>query len=337
MVEVIVPSLAGAQAQFAAWTETRSRETARAYRTAVARFFDFLRGQGIDPETVRPGALPETILETFFQWLAGRYGRSTRSTTGVYLAGTRAFFRFLDRHGWGPSGASYEKLSGNLRDAVGRETPYPTPRTDPAIARLVVAAQQAELPTNSRPRLTLRRDRALLQLLYSTGVRRAELCNLTRRDVQDGRATRVIITGKGEKDRVIFIDEETRQAIRAYLTERNDSWQPLFLRHDNARPKPGPSGMRLAIAPITVWRVVVHWAKVAGVDAHPHLLRHLKATVLLNRGAKLSEVQDILGHASPETTKRIYAHYEVNHLEEAFIRYSVPAEQLVVERGPGDT
>ncbi len=332
--ETVAPSLERAQSLFADWAETRSRETARAYRNAVARFLDYLRDQAVDPAATSPRDLPDTVLEKFFQWLVRRYGRSTRGTTGAYLAGVRVFFRYLDRQGWGPAGVTYEQLRGRLREAVGRESPYPTPRTDPTIARLVLAVQQAEVPAGGRERLTLLRDRALLQFLYSTGVRRAELCHLARRDVQDGRANRVILTGKGEKDRVIFLDEATRAALRDYLLERNDRWQPLFLRHDNARPEPGPSGARLGLSPTTVWRVVAHWAHVAGVDAHPHALRHLKAVVLLNNGAKLSEVQDLLGHASPDTTKRIYARYEVEHLEEAFHRYSVSAEDLLKETKP---
>jgi site-specific recombinase XerD len=67
------------------------------------------------------------------------------------------------------------------------------------------------------------------------------------------------------------------------------------------------------------------------VQASPHHFRHAKASTLLNRGASLSEVQDILGHASPDTTKRIYAHYQVEHLREAFERYSASAEELAAE------
>ncbi len=75
--------------------------------------------------------------------------------------------------------------------------------------------------------------------------------------------------------------------------------------------------------------VVKQYAAAVGVNASPHAFRHDKASVLLNQGAKLSEVQDILGHASPETTKKIYAHYETAHLREAFDRFSVPPEARV--------
>jgi site-specific recombinase XerD len=84
-----------------------------------------------------------------------------------------------------------------------------------------------------------------------------------------------------------------------------------------------------------VWAIVKRYARAVGVPATTHHFRHSKASVLLNRGASLSEVQDILGHASPETTKRIYAHYQVEHLREAFDRYSASAEELVAELPAG--
>ena len=77
-----------------------------------------------------------------------------------------------------------------------------------------------------------------------------------------------------------------------------------------------------------MWGVVKKYGALAGVEVTTHHLRHLKARVLLNGGAKLSEVQDILGHASPETTKKIYAHYETAHLRDAFDRFSLPPEAV---------
>ena len=114
--------------------------------------------------------------------------------------------------------------------------------------------------------------------------------------------------------------------MRAYLEARGDRYAPLFLRHDKRRGRARGSGDNLRLSPLGIWRVVKRYADLAGVDASPHDFRHAKASTLLNRGAQLSEVQDILGHASPETTKKIYAHYETAHLRDAFDRYSVPPE-----------
>src|SRR5918992_3476820 len=177
------------------------------------------------------------------------------------------------------------------------------------------------------------RDRALLRTLYATGMRREELSRLNRTDVQDGRAAEGLVTGKGNKDRAVFFDDAALEAIRAYLAARGDTFLPLYVRHDDGRGRPGPRGERWRLSPQSVWGVVKKYAALAGVDATTHHLRHLKARVLLNGGAQLSEVQDILGHASPETTKKIYAHYETQHLRDAFDRYSASLSEAAAAVG----
>ena len=117
-------------------------------------------------------------------------------------------------------------------------------------------------------------------------------------------------------------------AIRAYLEARADAHLPLFLRHDDGRAKPGLRGARWRLSPQSVWLVVKKYGALAGVEVTTHHLRHLKARVLLNAGAELAEVQDILGHASPETTKKIYAQYTKQHLRRAFDEHSLPAAEV---------
>jgi integrase/recombinase XerC len=163
-------------------------------------------------------------------------------------------------------------------------------------------------------------------------MRRDEVARLDRLDVEDGTADRALITGKGAKERVVFFDTPTLEAIRVYLEARRDTLAPLFLRHDNHRGRSaGHGGHRWRLSPQSVWGIVKRYARAAGVPASTHHFRHAKASTLLNRGADLSQVQDILGHASPDTTKRIYAHYELKHLREAFDRYSATAEELEAE------
>jgi integrase len=162
-------------------------------------------------------------------------------------------------------------------------------------------------------------------------MRRAEVAQLERADLDDGWRDQALVTGKGEKERVVFFDQPTLESIRRYLEARGDSFRPLFIRHDRGRPRPRSGGANLRISPNGVWGVVRKYARLAGVEITPHDFRHAKASVMLNRGAKLSEVQDILGHASPETTKKIYAHYETSHLRQAFDRYSATPEELVEE------
>jgi site-specific recombinase XerD len=226
----------------------------------------------------------------------------------------------------------FEELRDNVREVMGR-VPYRTPRIDRRLVLIVTHVDGLELPSadlyGGAARLEVLRDRALVRTLFTTGMRREEAANLTRADVQDGHARQALITGKGSKERLVFFDDLALAAIRAYLEARADRWPSLFLRHDLGRGKqPGPGGRRWRLSPKGVWDVVRRHAATVGVDASPHDFRHAKASVMLNRGAKLSEVQDILGHASPETTKKIYAHYEVSHLRDVFDRYSASAEEL---------
>jgi site-specific recombinase XerD len=323
-------ALAEARLRFEDSLAGKSPHTARSYATGLDRFFEYLAERGVEP-TQPTTDLPEDSLDRFYIWLVRRYGRASRGTHLTYLSGVRAFYRHLERHRQTPEGVTIERLRTGLREVMGRPPAYKTPRVDNRLPEIVTYVQSIPLPggsgaTAQRRRLELLRDRALIRTLYCTAMRRAEVASLNRADVQDGYADQALITGKGEKERVVFFDDATLEAIRAYLQVRDDRYAPLFIRHDSGRGQPGPSGMRYRITTQTVWNVVKRYARAVGVEASPHAFRHDKASVMLNQGAKLSEVQDILGHASPETTKKIYAHYETAHLRDAFDRYSVPPE-----------
>lgn len=325
------PSFDRAVDAFADTLVAKSPLTARNYLSALNRFRDFLTDSRLDPATLTTDRLPPDVMERFYTWLLRRHGRERRSTAITYVGEVRAFFRFLDRSRWLHPDFSYERAKDALRQLIGRVN-YKTPRIDDGIALVVtyvnnmspesVGANQVE-----RYRELLR-DRAILATLYATGMRRAELASLNRTDVQDGRSREGLVTGKGDKERVVFFDEPALAAIRAYLEARNDIYLPLFLRHDDGRGKPGPRGEHWRLSPRAVWEVVKKYGRLAGVDVTTHHLRHLKARVMLNEGAQLSEVQDILGHSSPATTKKIYAPYTKQHLREAFDRFSVPADEL---------
>jgi site-specific recombinase XerD len=326
-----IPTLDEARGAFLATLAGKSPYTRHTYQTGLDRFADYLRERKI-ALTTQPTELPRDVLERFYTWLVGAYGRASRPTCLTYVAAARAFFRFLARRGWEPRATSYEQLQAGLREVIGRAAAYKAPRIDPALPRLVLAADETFLPVpsleNAAKRLELLRDRALLRTLFCTGMRRAEVTSLNRSDVADGRSDQAIVTGKGDKERAIFFDAPTLAALRAYLAERADSYEPLFVRHDRARGKPKNRGQNYRITTQTVFDTVKRYARQVGIDVSPHDFRHEKATVMLNNGASLSEIQDLLGHASPETTKRIYAHYEVSRLRQAFDRYSSTPEEL---------
>ena len=313
----------------------RSPRTLTTYRTGLRRWAEFLHRE-FGEEEVYVNQLPATILEQFYAWLIRHHGRERRATVLTYLAGARAFMRYLDRRGLLAPGLSYEQMRQQLSDVVGRST-YRTPRIDRGIPLILEYVDGLPLPEATpqtrRKRLEVLRDRALLHTLFSTGLRRAEVAGLNRTDVEDGWARRALVTGKGDKERIVFFGEEALTAIRAYLEERADRYVPLFLRHDKGRGQPRRDGNNLRLSPLSVWRVAKAAGAAVDVAVSTHHFRHHKASTLLNRGARLEQVQDLLGHASPETTKRIYAHYEVEALQEAFDQYSVsPAEQAAALR-----
>jgi site-specific recombinase XerD len=326
------PSLLLAEEQFLASLVGRSPQTASTYRTALGRLHEYLIGTGAAPDTFRVTEVRADLLERFYLWLTRVYGREDRFTVATYVAGVRAFLRFCARRHLLSPDVSFEELRDNVREVMGR-VPYRTPRIDQRLVLIVTHVDALEPPPadqhGGQARLELLRDQALIRTLFTSGMRREEVSSLSRADVQDGHARQALITGKGSKERIVFFDDKALLAIRAYLEARGDRHQPLFLRHDLGRGKQaGPGGRRWRLSPKGVWDVVKRYAAAVGVDATTHDFRHAKASVMLNRGAKLSEVQDILGHASPETTKKIYAHYEVSHLRDVFDRYSATAEEL---------
>jgi site-specific recombinase XerD len=321
-----------AEERFLASLIGRSPRTAATYRSALGRLHEYLGSIGVESALYHTAEIRADLLEQLYLWLTRVYGRDDRFTVATYVAGVRAFLRFCARRHLLAPDVSFEELRDNVREVMGR-VPYRTPRIDQRLVLIVTHVDGLQLPTGEQyggaARLELLRDRALVRTLFTTGMRREEAANLSRSDVQDGRARQALITGKGNKERVVFFDDQALAAIRAYLEARADRFSPLFLRHDLGRGKlAGPGGRRWRLSPKGVWDVVKRHAATVGVDATTHDFRHAKASVMLNRGAKLSEVQDILGHASPETTKKIYAHYEVSHLRDVFERYSATAEEL---------
>jgi site-specific recombinase XerD len=319
-----------AEALFRSSLVAKSPRTTDTYASSLRRFEEYLSEHDLDPNSVRVADLGETVLAEFQAWLIRGYGREDRATVATYVAGVRAFFRFLSqRHLLAPD-VSFEAIREHARQAMAR-VPYRAPRVDARLPLVVLYVKSVPLPDPEKQRrayFEVLRDRAIILTLFATGMRREEIARLDRADVEDGYATQAIIRGKGDRERVVFFSDEAREALRAYLKARMDEYVPVFIRHDRARGRPRGRGSNFRLSPLSVWATVKKYSRLAEVPISTHDFRHAKATVLLNQGAKLSEVQDILGHASPETTKKIYAHYEVAHLRAAFDRYSLSAEEL---------
>jgi site-specific recombinase XerD len=164
------------------------------------------------------------------------------------------------------------------------------------------------------------RDRAILELLFSSGLRVSELCNLNRDHINLNRGE-FMVRGKGQKDRPVFVSPEATECLAAYLETRNDSAKPLFIRYSGL--KQGDSGGEsFRLTPRSVQRMVSQYAKLAGItkQVSPHTLRHSFATDLLMNGADLRSVQSMLGHSNISTTQ-VYTHVTDQHLKEVHEKF----------------
>lgn len=159
------------------------------------------------------------------------------------------------------------------------------------------------------------RDKAILELLYSSGLRVSELCNLNRDHINLQRGE-FMVRGKGQKDRPVFISPEATQCLAAYLETRLDAARPLFIRYSGAKTG-DEAGESFRLTPRSVQRLVAHYAKLAGItkQVSPHTLRHSFATDLLMNGADIRSVQSMLGHSNIATTQ-VYTHVTDQHLRE---------------------
>lgn len=164
------------------------------------------------------------------------------------------------------------------------------------------------------------RDRAILELLFSSGLRVSELVNLNRDHINLKRGE-FMVRGKGQKDRPVFISPEASEWLASYLETRTDPAVPLFIRYSGF--KTGDSqGESFRLTPRSIQRIVQHYAKLAGITkkVSPHTLRHSFATDLLMNGADLRSVQSMLGHSNISTTQ-VYTHVTDQHLREVHQKF----------------
>jgi len=166
------------------------------------------------------------------------------------------------------------------------------------------------------------RDRAIVETLYSTGLRVSELVGLDRKQV-DLKRQEFMVRGKGKKPRIVFLSDRCCQFIEEYLKERKDNFEPLFINHGRARKGDDLTlGEKRRLTTVTVQNVVRNAATKAGIikKVTPHVLRHSFATELLLNGADIRSVQEMLGHASITTTQ-IYTHVTNKRLKEIHERF----------------
>src|SRR6266481_638696 len=293
--------------QFLEYTEIergRAVKTIENYDHYLSRFFSQMGIQAV------PDITEEQVRE-FRLWLnrqPGVSGSLKRRTQNYYLIALRAFLKFLRKRG--EDGLSPERIE--LAKVPERHLDLISPTE---LDRLLAA-------TDGTDEKSLR-DKAILELLFSTGLRVSELCSLDR----DLDLTRddFPIRGKGEKVRVVFLSDAAKRAVRNYLKARKDLDEALFVNVPPlARKDPEKSAKRVPtrLTPRSIERMIKIYAAKAGITKKvtPHVMRHSFATDLLSNGADIRSVQQLLGHASINTTQ-IYTHVTDKGLRETHQKF----------------
>jgi site-specific recombinase XerD len=295
--------------------------TQRTYRAGLARFQDFLLQRKVRSaarrkyETtalLRLSDLEESVLIEFNDWLS-KYSKFTRNT---YLAAVVMFLSYAIFKTWLPT-FSLERAKAQFKHMRKDKKSYPVPRIDPGLPKIVEYWDSKPLPDGDsekarRQRLIILRARAFVHLLYGSAARLEELRMLDIKEIGRGRKSEAIIQGKGDKERFIFITPDAKATLRTYLDARNDQYEPVFISHHR------DYGARANASVLR--RIVYQAAEALGIDASPHDFRHYRASQMLQQGAPLEAIQEILGHSDIGTTRRVYAHYSKPSIRSIFER-----------------
>jgi site-specific recombinase XerD len=286
----------------------RSINTVSNYDHYLTRFLDFIK-------TDNPANIVDSNVREFRMWLNRQSTGNNRATgetlskktQNYYLIAIRAFLKYLARQEVKSMPAErieLAKVTQRQLDLI----------THDELLRLL------DSPKGNDPKDL--RDKAILELLFSTGLRVSELCSL-KSDI-DLKSDELSIRGKGGKIRVVFLSEEAKTAVKKYLTARKDMSDALFVQVGNEIGKKkntnNISKEKLDVGALTrrsIERIVKQHAIKSGISKKvtPHVMRHMFATDLLGNGADLRSVQAILGHANIGTTQ-IYTHVTDKHLRD---------------------
>lgn len=280
----------------------RSIHTVTNYDHYLTRFLEYSK-------VTDPKKLTEEMVREYRLWLnrqpGTKVGRQTdtlkRKTQNYYLIALRAFLKYLRRRGvdsLNPERIELAKVPERSLDLISSEE----------LTRLMEAPE--------RNTLVGMRDRAMLELLFSTGLRVSELCGLSQEDVDLSR-DEFSVRGKGDKVRVVFLSDTAREAIREYLKARKDFDDAMFVQYGKNAKQTTTDNKDLRLTPRSVQRIIKKYATIAGITRKvtPHVIRHSFATDLLSNGADLRSVQALLGHAHIGTTQ-IYTHVTDKHLRD---------------------
>ena len=279
-----------------------SLKTIENYERYMSRFLEFAKIK-------EPKEITDSLVREFRLYLNRQSAGNNRATgdtlkkktQNYYLIALRSFLKYLAKR-------RIESLPADCIELAKVPERSLELISSQELVRLLAAPEGNDLKSL--------RDRAILQLLFSTGLRVSELCSLTR-DI-DFSSDEFSVRGKGSKVRVVFISDDARKAIREYLKERKDMDDALFVKAGDEKAKTEKE----ALARRSIERIVKHYAIKAGISKRvtPHVIRHCFAPDLLQNGADIRSVQMMLGHSNISTTQ-IYTHITDKQLREVHKKF----------------
>jgi len=285
----------------------RSSKTAENYTLYLERFVQFTDNTTVDEIT-------SEVVRKYRLWL-NRFKNDHEDelatiTQSYHLIALRGFLTYLSKRDI-PS-LSPEKI----------DLPKVSRKQVTFLHYDEVARMLDTIPLDSEQGL---RDRAIIELLFSSGLRVSELTNLNRDHVNTKRRE-FMVRGKGQKDRPVFIGEAAALRVDDYISARLDNLPPLFLSYSRNNVSSNSGGYR-RLTNRSIQRIINKYARLAGITKHvsPHTMRHSFATDLLMNGADIRSVQSMLGHSSISTTQ-VYTHVTDEHLREVYEKFHSDTE-----------
>lgn len=292
--------------------KNKSRKTIENYHHYLQRFAEFFGDRSLADLSLDEVHSYQVFLNRYVDKRDRGLGIKTQN---YHLIALRAFLKYLVRIDFpslAPEKIDLKKIPERIVDFLTREE----------VERLFeVAGAGHESGSDLQDKIAAR-DRAILETLYSTGLRVSELVSLNRSQV-DLQRREFTVRGKGRKPRIVFLSERCTTWIEAYLAKRADNWEPLFISFSRNRADENLSlGEKRRLTAYTVEEVVRRTGRLAGIGKRvtPHLLRHSFATDLLHNGADIRSVQEMLGHSSITTTQ-IYTHSTNERLREVHEKF----------------
>jgi integrase/recombinase XerC len=271
-----------------------SEHTIRAYMTDLTEFSGFLKEKGVFNQSADISCVDEVSIRAYIGWLYRK--RNSKKSISRKLTSTRTFFEFL------------------MREDVIQKNPaklVPTPKGERKLPAFLTVDEVFKLIETAQSKGVLGfRDKAILELLYSSGLRVSELAGINLSDLNLTNSL-VKVLGKGSKERIVPLGSKAVEAIRRFIEKRHELHPRGDFLFVNSR------GDRLTVR--SVGRIVKKYSIISGIpkNVSPHVLRHTFATHLLGSGADLRAIQEMLGHSSLSTTQR-YTHTSIEKIMEIY-------------------